>query len=45
MWLEHGQIVEKGTHNELFLKGGRDHQLYELLLQVQPNGAFSEEYK
>ena len=27
--LEHGEIVERGTHDELLLKGGRYRQLYD----------------
>jgi len=26
--LEHGEIIEQGTHEELIIKGGRYHQLY-----------------
>ena len=43
MWLEHGQIVEQGTHDELLLKVGRYQQLYEMQFENQPNGAVSEE--
>ena len=39
--MENGLIVEKGTHDELILKGGRYHQLYEMQFKVQTNGILS----
>jgi len=41
--MEHGQIVEQSTHDELLLEGGHYLQLYEIQFQDQPNGAVSEE--
>jgi len=42
--MENGQIIEKGTHDELILKGGRYHQLYEMQFKEQPNGEINEEF-
>jgi subfamily B ATP-binding cassette protein MsbA len=33
--LEHGEIVERGTHQELLAKGGRYRELYELQFRGQ----------
>jgi ATP-binding cassette, subfamily B, bacterial len=33
--LEHGEIVERGTHQELLAKGGRYRELYELQFRAQ----------
>ena len=34
LFIEHGRIVERGTHDQLLAKGGRYHDLYQL--QVRP---------
>ena len=41
--MEHGQIVEQSTHDELLLGGAHYQQLYEIYFQDQQNGAVSEE--
>lgn len=37
--IEHGQITERGTHEELLAKGGKYHQLYSLQTQAGLEGS------
>lgn len=41
--LEHGRVIELGTHDELMAKGGRYRTMFDL--QAQPFGAEDEEGK